>query len=149
MSELDTNQAAGIRSGGGWSWFLNPYLQLALNGVLVATGQLLMKVAADATADIPAPRWLEVFGLTALGSWWIWAGIAFHIGGFANWLYILRVMPVSIAFSLASIAQVLVPLAAWLFLHEAISPLRWGGIAMIIGGIWLIAERFTRAEEAL
>ena len=130
-------------------WFLNPYLHLLLNGLLIAAAELLMKRAANATASIAVPTWLAAFGVSALGSWWIWAGIVCYILAFALWLHILRFVPLSIAFPLASISQVLVPLGAWFFLRETIHPLRWCGIGLVMVGIWLIAERVTQAEEAL
>ncbi len=130
-----------------WGW--NPYLHLALNGLLVTASELLLKRGAMATAQIPGSAWLDSLGLTILGSWWVWAGIACYVVSFVNWLHVLRWIPLSVAFPLASVVHALIPLGAWMFLDERLSPLRWGGIVLIMAGIWLIAEPLTHAEETL
>lgn len=102
-----------------------------------------------ATAQISAPQWLLRLGFVTLGSWWTWAGVGIYILSFFNWLHVLRWVPLSIAFPLASVVHVLIPLGAWIFLGERVSPIRWGGIALIIVGIWLIAGTVNKAEEAI
>ena len=79
----------------------------------------------------------------------MWAGIACYIVSFLNWLYILRWLPLSIAFPLASTVHALIPLGAWLFLGETLGPVRWGGIGLIVAGIWFIAGSLTHAEETV
>ncbi len=131
------------------SRFLNPFLQLALNGLLVTASEILLKKGAMATAQIAAPEWLLPLGVTALSSWWTWAGVATYILSFVNWLYILKSVPLSIAFSLASVVHILIPLGAWVYLGERVTPIRWCGILLIMGGIWLIAKSLVQAEEAI
>ena len=128
---------------------LDPRLHLALNVLLVTASELLLKRGALATPHTPGSVWLESLAFATLGSGWVWAGIACYVVSFVNWLYILRWLPLSIAFPLASTVHALIPLGAWLFLGEALGPLRWGGIALIVAGIWFIAEPMIRAEEAL
>jgi drug/metabolite transporter (DMT)-like permease len=128
---------------------LNPYLHLVLNGLLVTGGQLLMKRGAEATAHIGIPPWLGWLGVASLGSWWVWAGIGTQILGFLNWLYVLRWVPLSIAFPLASMVHVLIPLGSWAFLGESITLGRWGGIVLVIAGICVIAQPLVHAEETL
>ncbi len=128
---------------------LNPYLCLALNGLLVTASELLLKRGAMATTQVSGSPWLDSLGVATLGSGWVWAGIACYIVSFVNWLHILRWVPLSIAFPLASVVHALIPLGAWLFLGETLGPGRWCGIALIVAGIWRIAEPLTRAEETL
>jgi multidrug transporter EmrE-like cation transporter len=127
-------------------WFFNPYVQLAFDAVLVTAAELMLKVGATSGARLPASvAWL---GFGALTSIWTWIGILTYLLSFACWLYVLRHIPVSVAFGLISIAQVLVPLGAWLFLGEAISPQRWMGIASVLCGTACIARMImtTRIE---
>jgi drug/metabolite transporter (DMT)-like permease len=131
------------------SGLLNPYLHLALNGLLVTAAELLLKRGAIATTQTASSPWLDSLGVATLGSGWVWVGIACYIVSFVNWLHILRWVPLSIAFPLASIVHVLIPLGSWLFLGETVGPGRWCGIALIVAGIWCIAAPLTRAEEAL
>ena len=87
--------------------------------------------------------------MTALGSWRTWVGIILYIVSFVSWLYVLRLLPLSEAFALMSITHVLVPVASWLFLGEAISVLRIMGIACVLGGTVLMANAAALAEEKL
>jgi drug/metabolite transporter (DMT)-like permease len=128
---------------------LDPRLHLALNVLLVTASELLLKRGAMATLHAPGLPWLDSLGIGTLGSGWVWAGIACYIVSFLNWLYILRWLPLSIAFPLASTVHALIPLGAWLFLGETLGPVRWGGIGLIVMGIWFIAGTLTHAEETL
>ncbi|MGE5612554.1 MAG: hypothetical protein ACM359_25120 [Bacillota bacterium] len=141
-SDAATARGAGVG-------FSNAYVYIALNSLLVAVGQLLLKQGATATAAIPVPPWLGWLGVTALGSWWVWAGIFSQILGFLVWLHILRLIPVSIAYSLVSVVYALVPLGAWAFLGESIGLLRGCGIGLIVVGIWVISGARMHAEETL
>jgi multidrug transporter EmrE-like cation transporter len=123
--------------------FLNPYLQIAIGAVLVTASELLLKKGATAAAG---NSW---FGIDALGSWWTWGGIVTYVLSFASWLYVLRYVPLGLAFGLINGVHVLVPLASWAFLHEAVSGRRWSGIALVLAGIVLIAQNVAKAEEKL
>lgn len=119
-------------------WFFNPYVQLGFDAVFVTAAELMLKQGAMTGAKLPARvSWL---GVGALASPWTWGGIIAYLLGFACWLYVLRHIPVSVAFGLISIAQVLVPLGAWIFLGEAISIRRWIGIAAVLCGTLCIAR---------
>ena len=58
-------------------------------------------------------------------------------------------IPLSIAFPLSRAVDVLVPISCWLILKEAISPLRWGGIALVIIGLVIVAKPAAELEERL
>ncbi len=70
----------------------------------------------------------------------ILAAIACYIGAFFVWMLILRRSSLSLAFPLSSLVFVVVLLGSWLGLGEHISPLHWVGVAVIIGGMALLAE---------
>ncbi|BFU96115.1 MAG: hypothetical protein NTNFB02_28370 [Nitrospira sp.] len=144
-TDMSETPARGVHPQG----LLNPYLQLAVNGLLVSASELLLKRGAIATTEVSGSPWLDSLGFTTLGSGWVWAGIASGIAGFVSWLYVLRWVPLSIAFPLASVVHVLIPLGSWFFLGETMSPLRWCGIALIVIGIWYLANPLMRAEEVL
>jgi len=65
------------------------------------------------------------------------------------WFYVLRHVPLSIAFPLSNVVHVLVPLSCWIFLHELISTRRWCGIALVLIGLAVVAKPFSRIEEKL
>ncbi|HJT16693.1 MAG TPA: EamA family transporter [Thermoanaerobaculia bacterium] len=110
----------------------SPYWWIAIGALLVTASELLLKTGATRGA---------------LLSGWTWLGIFTYILSFASWLYVLRKMPLSIAYSLITIVQVLVPLGAWIFLREQISPVRWAGIACVLCGTLMVGRSAATIEE--
>lgn len=126
-------------------WFFNPFVQLGFDAVLVTLAELLLKKGAMSGASLPeSVAWA---GVGALTSGWTWIGILAYLLSFACWLYVLRRIPVSIAFGLINIAQVLVPLGAWVFLGESISPRRWIGIVSVLCGTLLVARTIVEKGD--
>ena len=124
-------------------WFFNPYVQIVAGAILVTASELLLKKGASVA---PGASWT---GLNALASAWTWGGIVTYVLSFASWLYVLRYVPLGLAFGLINGVHVLVPLASWAFLHEAVSGRRWSGIALVLAGIVMIAGNVATAEERL
>ncbi|HZR77728.1 MAG TPA: EamA family transporter, partial [Chthoniobacterales bacterium] len=118
-----------------------------LNIIGVVIYELLLKAGATATAD-SANGW-SVIGITALQSPLTWLAIAVIVVDLVIWLYILRYIPLSIAFPLSRTVDVLVPISCWVILKEAISPLRWCGIALVIIGLVVVAKPAAQLEERL
>ena len=129
------------------SGFFNPWFQFVLNIIGAVIYELLLKAGASSTAN-PASHWSWI-GITALQSPLTWVGIAVIIVDLVIWLYILRYIPLSIAFPLSRTVDVLVPISCWLILREAISPLRWFGIALVVVGLIIIARPAAQLEERL
>jgi len=110
----------------------SPYFWIGVGALLVTASELLLKTGATRGA---------------LLSGWTWIGILTYILSFGSWLYVLRKLPLSVAYSLITIVQVLVPLGARLFLHEQISPMRWAGIACVLGGTLMVGRSAATIEE--
>jgi undecaprenyl phosphate-alpha-L-ara4N flippase subunit ArnF len=125
-------------------WWLNPYLHLVLNGVLVSVSELLLKAGAVATAGRASPTGLGWTGITSLTSGWVIAGILCYLVSFVNWLQALRAIPLSIAYPVTSGAHVLIPIGSWIFLGEHVGLLRWAGILLIMTGITFCARAENR-----
>ncbi len=98
----------------------NPYVQIAIGALLVTASELLLKKGA-------------VDG--GLASQWTWIGITTYILSFLSWLYVLRHLPLSVAYPLISVVHLLVPLGAWLILGESIPLQRWIGIVFVFSGV--------------
>ena len=79
----------------------------------------------------------------------MWAGTALVILSFITWLYVLKHLPLSIAFPVSQVIHVLIPLSSWLVLGERISWIRWGGIALVLTGLVIVARPVARFEEKL
>jgi drug/metabolite transporter (DMT)-like permease len=127
-------------------WLANPWLQLALNALIVTASEIFLKLGARESAYAKGLSWT---GITGLFSGWTWLAILFIILSLVTWLYILRHVPLSIAFPLSNVVHVLVPLACWVFLGEMISPLRWWGITLVLVGLVIVAKPFAHIEQKL
>lgn len=127
--------------------FRNPWLQLALSVICVLVSELLLKRGASETAN-SAGTWSWT-GVGGLASPLVWLAILFVIASFLSWLYVLKFIPLSIAFPLSRVVDVLVPLCCWIFLGESISPRRWLGIALVVIGLAIVAKPVARMEERL
>src|SRR5438093_5635393 len=129
------------------SGFGNPWLQLALSVICVLVSELLLKRGASDTAN-PDAFWSWT-GVSGLASPLVWLAIIFVIISFISWLYVLKYIPLSVAFPLSRVVDVLVPISCWIFLSEIISARRWCGIALVIIGLALVAKPVARLEEKL
>jgi len=129
------------------SGFANPWFQLALSVMCVLASELLLKRGASDTAN-PGMNWFWT-GISGLASPLVWWGILFVVLSFLSWLYVLRFIPLTIAFPLSRVVDVLVPLSCWLVLGEMISVRRWLGIALVIIGLAVVAKPVARLEERL
>jgi drug/metabolite transporter (DMT)-like permease len=127
--------------------FGNPWLQLGLSIACVAIYELLLKRGAADTANLSA-RWSWT-GLTGLASIYVWVAIVFVILSLITWLYVLRYIPLSIAFPISQAVHVLVPLGSWFVLGENIVTMRWIGIALVSLGLAVVARPVARLEEEL
>lgn len=125
--------------------FLNPYVQLAVGSTLVTASELLMKKGAS---SVPAGTvgWL---GIGALCSGWTWAGIVTYVLSFFSWIHVLRLLPLGIAYALINVVHVMIPIGAWVFLHEAVPLRRWAGIFLVVSGLLLILKPVIKAEQKL
>jgi len=129
------------------SGFGNPWLQLALSVACVIVSELLLKQGATDVAE-PNSTWSWT-GLNGLASPLVWLAILLIIASFISWLYVLRYIPLTIAFPLSRVVDVLVPLGCWIFLGELISTLRWCGIGLVVIGLALVARPVAQIEERL
>jgi len=128
-------------------WFGNPWLQIGLNALIVTASEIFLKLGARETAQLTKSwNWT---GITGLLSAWTWLGIVCVILSLISWLYVLRQVPLSIAFPLSNVVHVLVPLASWMFLGELIGMRRWCGITLVLIGLIMVAKPIARIEEKL
>jgi drug/metabolite transporter (DMT)-like permease len=127
--------------------FGNPWLILGFEVICVLVYELLQKRGASATAHL-SQVWSWI-GITALTSPLTWLAMGLMIVSLLSWLYVLRYIPLSIAFPLSRVVDILVPLSCWMILGEDISTRRWCGIALVIVGLILTAKPVAQLEEKL
>jgi drug/metabolite transporter (DMT)-like permease len=129
------------------SGFANPWLVLVLEVICVLVYELLQKRGASETAHL-SQVWSWT-GITALASPLTWLAMGLMIVSLLSWLYVLRYIPLSIAFPLSRVVDILVPLSCWMILGENISTRRWCGIALVVIGLILTAKPAAQLEEKL
>jgi undecaprenyl phosphate-alpha-L-ara4N flippase subunit ArnF len=127
--------------------FASPWLQLALSALCTTISELFLKRGAVETAHI-SEQWGWT-GLTGLASPLVWIGIVFVICSFVTWLYVLRHLPLSVAFPASQVVHVTIPLSSWIVLGELITPVRWCGIVLVLLGLVLVAKPVVKLEEKL
>jgi drug/metabolite transporter (DMT)-like permease len=125
------------------AWFFNPYLQIGVSVLLTAAAQIFIKIGTEHAAN------QSVFAVSSLTSGAMWLGIGAMVVALVSWLYALKSVPLTIAFTLAASTQVIVPLGCWVFLGEQISLVRWGGIILVTLGVLLVAQPLSKVEERL
>ena len=111
------------------------YVALAIVVVTNVAGQLLFKLAADRVKDEANPISMAIRLLNVPA---MWAALVFYAVTTLAWVWVLRVMPLSVAYAVVALVFVLVPaLAAWLYKE----PITWqlvAGAALIMVGIVLV-----------
>ena len=128
-------------------WFVSPWVQLSICVLLATAAEVFLKLGAKQIAGLTS-AWSWT-GLTGLRSVWVWWGIIASVISLFNWLATIRKLPLTIAFPAGNVVHILVPLSCWIFLGEAISTLRWCGIALVLLGLGVIAKPAARLEERL
>lgn len=136
---------------GAGHWLLHPSLMLVIGGLLDAAGEVLLKKGASSAP--PTSGILQLLstylGVSALASIWTWVGIVSYILGLLAWLYVLKFIPISIAFPINNVLHMAVPVGAHVLLHEPVPLLRWFGIGIAMSGVLLLLKPVAKAEEKL
>jgi len=71
---------------------------------------------------------------------WVAIGVSLLILWMLSHMALLSWADLSYVLPVTSVGYALVALAGRVFLHEAVSPKRWGGILLIVGGVILVGR---------
>jgi multidrug transporter EmrE-like cation transporter len=118
------------------------YFVLALTSVLLsAAGQLFMKIGMTRPhVQLALSQGLGHGAWTVLQTVPVLVGLATYGCGAILWLLVLSKLPVSAVYPLVSLAIACVVVIGMVFLHESVSWLRIGGVAVIIAGLLLVGQ---------
>jgi multidrug transporter EmrE-like cation transporter len=117
-------------------------LTLILAGVLLnAVAQLLLKAGTNAVGhfEFHMDNALPIGMKLALEPH-IVAGMACYAVSLVVWIMALSRVPVSIAYPMLSIGYAVNAVVAYLWLGEAVTPLRMVGIGIIVLGVYIVAR---------
>jgi len=112
-----------------------PYFLLAVNIILMTTGQLFFKQSA---IFVNHNIGLNLFTRYIFNPWFYGAVSFFALSTFV-WVQILTSMKISVAYPLLSISYILTALGAYYFFGEKLSPANIAGILVIMLGVSLIS----------
>ena len=115
---------------------------------------MLLAVTAGTVGDILLAKGMKQLGdlstmnlrgimevaFRAMTEWKIVVGTAMLALFFFLWLAVLSWEDLSVALPMQALNYVLVAVLAKYILHEEVSPLRWGGIALVCIGVMLITK---------
>lgn len=110
---------------------------------LAAVGQLALKQGMNQVNDqiAPARFSLNAVALRALvGTPTVWGGLLLFGLSALVWLVVLSRASLSFAYPFAALTYVLILLFDLFVLDETVPPLRWGGVAFIAVGIFLVSR---------
>lgn len=115
---------------------------LILTGVLLNAGaQLLLKAGVTPLGELSVglhnllPTMVKV-----LTQWPILAGMVCYVVSLGVWIVGLSRIEVSIAYPMLSMGYVVNALLAWWLFGEALGPMRWAGLFLILAGVVVIAR---------
>lgn len=112
---------------------MTPFIALIVFTVTLAVGQLLFKLVA-VRADWGRP--FETLALDPV----LWAALVFYGGATVLWVWILKQVPLTVAYPFVAVGFILVPLGAWAFFGEPVSWRYAAGVVLIVGGVVLTAS---------
>lgn len=108
-----------------------------IQSLMLSLVQLTLKFAME---RMPAFSWTSSFWNSLLTNWWFMAcGILFAIASIL-WMYILKYLPLNIAYPMVSLSYVFAMILAVAFLNETVSVRRWLGVALIVVGCMFIVK---------
>ena len=104
---------------------------------LLASGQVFLKFGL---ARMLPFGWNRQFWASALLNWqFAMSGLTFGASSLL-WMHIIKRYPLSVAYPMISLSYVFGMIAAMVFFHEQVSPVKWLGIIFIMIGCCLIAK---------
>jgi drug/metabolite transporter (DMT)-like permease len=108
-----------------------PILLALLTACAMAAGQLLFKLGAKKWGGETFFQW----GWSFITNPFLVFAVSLYALAIIVWIYVLRILPLSIAYPLTALSYVIVPVIAYFFLHEKISIQTLLGCLLIIVGV--------------
>ena len=116
--------------------------------VCANVGDLMLKrgmVQIGAVEISPSGLWHAL--LLTITSGTIWIGIFFLAGFMLSYMTVLSWADYSYVMPAGAFGYALLTLLAVVFLHETVSPRRWGGVLLICVGVLLVGQTRPRTTE--
>jgi multidrug transporter EmrE-like cation transporter len=121
---------------------LQSFLLILASIMLSTLGQFVLKKGANQLGTIGAEaagHAMQV-AISVATNPYIIGGLGCYALGAVTWIMVLTRVPLSWAYPILALNQVLILLVAWIFLGEQVSALRWAGVMLIISGVFLVSR---------
>ena len=121
---------------------LQSFLLILCSIVASVAGQYVLKTGAKQLGTLGVEQAANGLSIawTAATNPWILGGLGCYALGAVSWIVVLTRVPLSWAYPILAMNQILILLVAWLFLGELVSPMRWGGAMLIVAGVVLVSR---------
>jgi drug/metabolite transporter (DMT)-like permease len=114
-----------------------PLLLAATTAVMMAIGQTLFKLGA--------PHWtgsgIPALALSFLKNPYLVTAVFLYAVTILLWIYVLKHLPLSLAYPVTALSYVIVPIISAFVLKEDVGPTTIAGTVLILAGISLISLR--------
>lgn len=109
--------------------------------MLAALAQLTLKAGMNQVTEKSGTVTLSTDSIKAIASNPIvWGGLALFAVAAGVWLFVLSRASLSFAYPFAALTYLIIVLVDRFILHEAIPPVRWTGVGLIMLGIVLVSR---------
>ena len=105
---------------------------LVLTPLIIAIGQILFKLASERLVESGKGLYMVLFDPIMI------LALALYGGATIVWIYLLKSVPLSYAYSFMALTYVAVPILSIVFLGETIGLKYWVGAGLIIFGLFVI-----------
>lgn len=117
-------------------WLIKWLPVFMLAAALESVGQISFKKGAQIHSDVKGMRYY----LMLLKNKWVITGIVMYAMEMIIWIFLLSYIPLSIAFPLSGLQQLIIILFSVFFLKEKINNMEWLGAGFIALGISIIVK---------
>lgn len=118
------------------------FLLILASLTFAAVGQYFLKMGANqlgALGGEAAGRAFQVAWAAATNPWLV-TGLTCYGLGAVTWIIVLTRVQLTWAYPMLALNQVLVLLVGALFLGEHVSMVRWGGVLLIVTGVFMVSR---------
>jgi drug/metabolite transporter (DMT)-like permease len=102
--------------------------------IIIGIGQILFKLSSRSAQRLD----VSTAFLMLFNPWFV-AAMILYAASTVAWVFVIRDVPIGRAYLFMALTYIVVPVAAWVFLGESLSPRHAIGTAFIIAGILIAA----------
>jgi len=121
---------------------LKTFVLVIIAATIGGTGHVLLAKSMRPVGDLTEATSDRLAGMIAraLSNPWLLLGVALQAGFFVMYLTLLSRADVSLVLPMTAMDYIAVALLASLLLGEPVTAARWAGIALIVGGVFLVSR---------